>query len=235
MTNETQTQDDKIYYLYRITNKINDKIYIGQSIDPIRRWYEHKRSASSNSCMIISRAIKKYGNNVFIFEVIATCKTYEDANEIETLLVSQYNSLVPNGYNVSLGGMNAPKSEAWKKIISQKAQERAPKTSEQMRDIAANRPEDYYDHFNGNQYAKGIKHTDEWKEMMSNRFHSEEEKLNISEGLKKAYAEGRKVSATKIKWTEEQIIKIKSDTRSSYKISEEYGVSSRTIRRIRNQ
>lgn len=71
--------------------------------------------------------------------------------------------------------------------------------------------------------------------MISNRVHSEEEKLKRSDSLKKAYAEGRRVSATKIKWTEEQIIKIKSDTRTLYKIAEEYSVSLKTIQRIRNQ
>lgn len=114
MTNDALKQDDKIYYLYRITNKINGKIYIGQTVQPEKRWTQHKTNAASDSPkMIISYAIKKYGNDAFDFEVIAGCRTWEDANDIETLLVAQYGSLVPNGYNVSLGGFNAPKSEAW--------------------------------------------------------------------------------------------------------------------------
>jgi group I intron endonuclease len=119
MTNDnTNKQDNRIYYLYRITNKINGKIYIGQTVQPEKRWTQHKTSAASDSPrMIISYAIKKYGNDAFEFEVIAGCKTWEDANEIETLLVAQYGSLVPNGYNVSLGGFNAPKSEAWKEAF----------------------------------------------------------------------------------------------------------------------
>jgi len=112
MTDETQ--DNRIHYLYCITNKINGKIYIGQTVQPDKRWYQHKNMAAQDQpMMIISYAIKKYGNQAFEFEVIAGCKTWDDANDIETLLVSQYGSLVPNGYNVSLGGMNAPKSEAW--------------------------------------------------------------------------------------------------------------------------
>lgn len=112
MTNKTQ--DDRIHYLYRITNRVNGKIYIGQTVQPEKRWNQHKTSAASdNPKMIISYAIKKYGNEAFDFEVISSCKTWADANETETLLVSQYNSLAPNGYNGSLGGYNAPKSEAW--------------------------------------------------------------------------------------------------------------------------
>lgn len=112
MTNETP--DNRIHYLYRITNKINGKIYIGQTVQPEKRWNQHKTSAATDTPkMIISYAIKKHGNEAFEFEVIAGCKTWDDANEIETLLVAQYGSLVPNGYNVSLGGFNAPKSETW--------------------------------------------------------------------------------------------------------------------------
>lgn len=112
MTNETQ--DNRIHFLYRITNLINGKIYIGQSVDTVSRWRAHRRDAAQDHPnSLISRAIKKYGNNSFEFEVIATCKTWDDANDIETLLVSQYNSRIPNGYNISFGGINAPKSEEW--------------------------------------------------------------------------------------------------------------------------
>jgi len=114
MTNETQ--NNRIHYLYRITNKINGKFYIGQTVQPDKRWNQHKNDAA-HPTMIIHHAIKKYGNESFEFEVIAGCKTWDDANDIETFLVAQYNSLVPNGYNVSLGGMNAPKSEQWLKSM----------------------------------------------------------------------------------------------------------------------
>jgi group I intron endonuclease len=118
MTDDTSKQDNRIHYLYRITNKINGKIYIGQTVQPEKRWTQHKTSAATDTPkMIVSYAIKKYGNDAFEFEVIAGCKTWDDANETETLLVTQYNSRVPNGYNVSLGGMNAPKTEAWKQMM----------------------------------------------------------------------------------------------------------------------
>ncbi|MGI0058133.1 MAG: GIY-YIG nuclease family protein [Nitrosotalea sp.] len=120
MTIKTPTQDVRIHYLYRITNTINGKIYIGQSVDTVRRWYEHKRQAiQDNSEMIISRAIKKYGSAVFEFEVIVSCKTWEDANDTETLLVQQFDCQTPKGYNIAAGGINAPKSEEWKEYMRQ--------------------------------------------------------------------------------------------------------------------
>ena len=116
----TIKSDDRIHYLYRITNIVNGKIYIGQTIEPTKRWYQHRRD-SANPTMVIHHAINKYGAENFKFEVIASCKSWEDANETETFLVSQYNSLVENGkgYNVALGGYNAPKSEAWKEAFKE--------------------------------------------------------------------------------------------------------------------
>lgn len=111
---------NKIWTLYRITNIINNKIYIGQTIVPTKRWYDHCRS-SSNPKVPISFAIRKYGNHNFTFEVIASCRSQEDANELETLLVKQYNSFVNDGYgyNATYGGMNAPKTDEWKKKVSE--------------------------------------------------------------------------------------------------------------------
>jgi len=107
-----------MHYLYKITNQINGKVYIGQTNNPKRRWQAHKNAANKNKPeQIVQRALIKHGLNNFIFEVIATCKTWDDANNTETILVEQYNSLIPNGYNVSRGGYNAPKSEEFKKMM----------------------------------------------------------------------------------------------------------------------
>ena len=58
--------------IYKITNKINQKIYIGQSVNIERRWKEHCR----NNTSLIGKAIHKYGKNNFIFEVLIECDIY---------------------------------------------------------------------------------------------------------------------------------------------------------------
>lgn len=118
MTNETLKQDNKIYYLYKITNKINGKIYIGQTVQPNKRWNQHRNDAA-NPKIPFHYAIKKYGAQNFEFEIIATCKSQDDTNYIETLLVKQYNSFIANGkgYNATHGGMNAPKTEEFKQMM----------------------------------------------------------------------------------------------------------------------
>ena len=105
-----------MHFLYRITNVVNQKVYIGQAADYEHRWADHRRAVRLNKpTQTIHHAIIKYGIDNFIFEVIATCQTIDDANELETELVAQYDSFVSHGkgYNATYGGMNAPKSEAW--------------------------------------------------------------------------------------------------------------------------
>ena len=186
-----------MHYIYKITCLINNKLYIGQAQDPRVRWNNHKLEARQEfPRMIINKAMKKHGIENFTFEVIVTCQTLDDANELETLLVTQYESHISTdkGYNVSLGGSNAPKTDAWKQQISKLAQERAPETSKQMTTIAAARPEDYYEYMKGNTINTGRTQSPEWIEMMRNRERSEEEKAKISESLRASYAAGERTS-----------------------------------------
>lgn len=108
----------KMHFLYKITNKVNGKIYIGQTNNLNRRWQAHKNAAIKNKPeQIIHHALIKYGLDNFEFDHLATCKTWENANEMETFLVKQENSLLPNGYNNTKGGFNAPKSEEFKQMM----------------------------------------------------------------------------------------------------------------------
>ena len=59
--------------IYKITNLINNKIYIGQSVDIKKRWATHKRQAfikGKEYDKYLYRAIRKYGIDNFSFEII---------------------------------------------------------------------------------------------------------------------------------------------------------------------
>ena len=111
-----------MHYMYKIINQINGKIYIGQTIKPDYRWYQHRSYAGNNNKhkQYIHSAMAKYGIENFTFEVIATCYTQEDANEIEEIIIQQYNSRNSKfGYNIRPGGNNAPHAEETKEKIRQ--------------------------------------------------------------------------------------------------------------------
>ena len=91
--------------IYKITNMINGKSYIGQSIHIERRLMEHKSSQSS----VISKAIIKYGKDNFAFEIIEKCDI-SLLNKQEAYYIQLYNSVVPNGYNVLLESEQEDKS-----------------------------------------------------------------------------------------------------------------------------
>ena len=97
--------------IYKITNKINNKSYIGQSIDIQRRFRSHHtepfnpNSQQYNS--IFYKAIRKYGISNFIFEIIEECLP-EQLNEQEQFWITYYNTNINEsdgyGYNMTEGG-----------------------------------------------------------------------------------------------------------------------------------
>ena len=89
--------------IYKITNLINNKIYIGQSTNIQNRWEEHK-FYSSNEHTALQAAFKKYGISSFSFEVIEECPK-EKLDEREIYWIKFYDSY-NNGYNLTKGGMS---------------------------------------------------------------------------------------------------------------------------------
>lgn len=94
-------------YIYKITNILTKKCYIGQTINDLEnRWRDHKKSSSN--CIYLKRAFNKYGLENFKFELIIICFD-EDLNKYEIEYIDKFNSIVPNGYNLKGGGKNGGK------------------------------------------------------------------------------------------------------------------------------
>jgi len=90
--------------IYKIENKSNGKIYVGQTQRTLQeRIREHKRK--SRKLSYIDRAIKKYGLENFIVEVIEECETIDELNEREKFWIRELNCKIPNGYNLTDGGL----------------------------------------------------------------------------------------------------------------------------------
>lgn len=93
-------------FIYSLTNKINGKRYIGQTTRTVEwRWSQHRKHLNSVHFPIY-HALRKYGVENFTVEVLARASSVEWLNYLETVLISAYNSLVPNGYNLDSGGKN---------------------------------------------------------------------------------------------------------------------------------
>lgn len=111
--------DNKYYgYIYKITNLINNRIYIGQTRRTVKiRFTQHiNDSKRENTNTILYRAFKKYGVDNFIVDTIKeySCINEKDLidilNKEEIMYIAKYNSTYPNGYNMQDGGKSPTKS-----------------------------------------------------------------------------------------------------------------------------
>lgn len=96
-----------IIIIYKITNIINNKCYIGQTTqkDPYRRISRHFTDALHNKLDTkFCRAIRKYGKENFYYDFIDTATTKEELNQKEKYWISYYNS-IDKGYNMVEGGI----------------------------------------------------------------------------------------------------------------------------------
>lgn len=87
-------------WIYKITNDINNKVYIGQSSRNVKeRFTRHLNDAMSNRLDThFCRAIRKYGPEHFHYKIIDTAQSQEELNQKEHYWINYYNS-VENGYN----------------------------------------------------------------------------------------------------------------------------------------
>lgn len=91
-------------YIYKITNKINNKVYIGQTITTVEhRWKGHLQAWKGNRhCQALYDAFDKYGIDNFIVETIEKCDI-EELDDREKYWIQYYDSY-NNGYNLTVGG-----------------------------------------------------------------------------------------------------------------------------------
>lgn len=93
-------------FIYKITNALTKKCYIGETKknNPELRWNEHKHKIEKGiGCPALQDAVKKYGIANFNFEVLIICFD-EDRYIFEMEYIQKYNSIAPNGYNLTKGG-----------------------------------------------------------------------------------------------------------------------------------
>lgn len=110
--------------IYKITNKINGKVYIGQTVQySTRRISNHKYYLRHNKhyATHMQRAWNKYGEDSFTFEHIDKASNIDELNEKEQYWIAFYKSIDPNfGYNSDRGGKNKRMTDRQKEALRQR-------------------------------------------------------------------------------------------------------------------
>lgn len=187
--------------IYKITSP-SKKIYIGQSIDIIKRWRSY-RNLSCSCQPLLYNSLKKYGANKHKFEILCQCSR-EELNGLEKYYVDLFNTW-DTDYGLNLrdgGGQSASLSESTREkmrlnSIGRKASEETrQKFSEKMKGNTYRRgkkmSEEYVENLRkrmkGNTYTLGYKHSEETLKKMSaanmGRKISDETKRKISDAQK---------------------------------------------------
>lgn len=96
----------KIMIIYKITNLINNKAYIGQSKRPFSRRYNQKWWESHDLSPILKKSTIKNGHANFRVEILFEQKTFNKCllDELEKHYIKLLNTLNPHGYNLTTGG-----------------------------------------------------------------------------------------------------------------------------------
>lgn len=155
-------EQERKWCVYKHTNKINGKVYIGQTCLKITdRWLHGKGYVG---CTYFYNAIQKYGWDNFEHEILFENLTKEKANELEKQMIKDYNSMDKEyGYNLMSGG-----------VYSQPCDE----TKEKMRKAHSGKN----NHFYGKHHTKESIEKIRQKKLGSKL--SEETKAKISKGNK---------------------------------------------------
>jgi group I intron endonuclease len=157
-----------MYKIYLITNLLSSKQYVGVTKFSLeKRFLQHTKRG-----FFLTEAIQKYGEQKFSIELIEEVKISEQAYELEIFYIKEYNTKVPNGYNLTDGGDGI---FGW-----QPTDEYRQECSERTKQLHKNKKIGMY----------GKNHTEKTKEKMSQsakgnqnclgRILSEETKLKIS-------------------------------------------------------
>lgn len=170
--------------IYKITNSINTKIYIGQTWDMLSTRFSAHLSPSSRGCSKLYRAFEKYGRENFKIEEICQVDNQEDANSLESFLI-QSRDTIKNGYNLRSGGSHGKHSEE-SKIKMSKSKKGIKPSKETLVKLSKARM--------GNQNARGSIRSQEFRDhvsaqMRGTSYHlgrklTEEHKQKISVSMK---------------------------------------------------
>lgn len=177
-TGEEMTEEkpkDKDYYIYKTTNILNGKFYIGK-----RHYRKRDENWYLGSGIYLKRAIEKFGRENFKKEIIEWCSSSEEVNLREKFWIAELNALNPKiAYNLAPGGEGGFLGEEAHKKTSLKLKGRKlPKeVIEKMSKAKKGK-------------KKSKEHIEKIRKTLTGRKRTEKEVENMSKGILKLYEEG---------------------------------------------
>jgi group I intron endonuclease len=195
--------------IYKATNKITGKVYVGQTVLTLKKRIKSHLDASrrKDQTIYFSLSLRKYGIENFIFEQIDSAESVDELNDKEQKWIKDLNTLAPNGYNLTTGGnQGGSPSNSTRIRMSKKQKDRFKNTphpftgrehSEETREKISKSslgkkrsPFTEQHRENMSKAQKGISkpHSKEWcknqSRKMTGRKHSEESKQKRRDGRK---------------------------------------------------
>ena len=84
--------------IYVATNKVNGKQYVGQTINMLeKRRVNHLFDSRNGSMYYFHKAIRKYGEDNFVWETVANAGIMCNLNMLEQIYIKLLNTFVPIG------------------------------------------------------------------------------------------------------------------------------------------
>jgi len=99
--------------IYTITNTVNGKVYVGQTImSPVKRWQRHTYCLrhGTHGNPHLQSAWTAYGEHAFVFAVVETFGSVEETNAAECRYIAHFRSVGIELYNMRAGGANGKPS-----------------------------------------------------------------------------------------------------------------------------
>ena len=115
--------------IYKITNTINGKVYVGQTInDAYKTRIRDHLNGTQHGSRLVKHAIEKYGQDVFTVEILHDGIIPEFLNTLEIEAIAKFNTVAPNGYNLDTGGngVGSPSGETRRKLSEARKGENNP-------------------------------------------------------------------------------------------------------------
>ena len=106
--------------IYKITNTLNGKSYIGQTIhDAVKGRIRKHLNGDLRGSQLVKRAIEKYGKNAFTYEILHDGVIPEFLDTLEIESIEKFNTIAPHGYNLTYGGEGGTPSEETRRKMSE--------------------------------------------------------------------------------------------------------------------